>query len=87
MILSQLMLPDKTDANVRWARTTYERLLPFAQGCSYINYLGEDDGHRVEEVFGGNYTRLQALKDQYDPHNVLRWNQNIAPSSAQQVAT
>ena len=26
------------------------------------------------------YERLVALKDAYDPHNVLRLNQNIVPS-------
>jgi hypothetical protein len=28
-----------------------------------------------------SYQRLVALKDQYDPENVLRFNQNIPPSS------
>jgi FAD/FMN-containing dehydrogenase len=29
-----------------------------------------------------DFERLVALKDRYDPHNVFRFNRNIAPSKA-----
>jgi FAD/FMN-containing dehydrogenase len=35
---------------------------------------------RVRAAFGAEgFERLQALKRRYDPHNVLRRNQNIPP--------
>ena len=30
-----------------------------------------------------DFERLVALKDRYDPHNVFRFNRNIAPSKAE----
>lgn len=36
---------------------------------------------RVRQAFGGNFPRLQQLKDRYDPANLFHCNQNIPPSS------
>jgi len=32
------------------------------------------------DAYGANYERLVALKNKYDPTNLFRCNQNIAPS-------
>lgn len=83
MILAQWEDSKETDANIAWARETYERLLPHAQQGGYINYLDEDDiENRTRQVLGANFQRLQALKDRYDPRNILHLNQNIPPSLA-----
>lgn len=83
MILSQWKDSAETDANIAWARETYDRLQPHAQQGGYINYLGEDEiENRTREVLGANFHRLQSLKDRYDPRNILHLNQNIPPSSA-----
>lgn len=81
MILAQWMDPAQSDENIAWARTTFDLLVPHAQAGGYINYLDDDDGaRRVMEVLGPNFSRLQALKDRYDPRNILHMNQNIPPS-------
>jgi FAD/FMN-containing dehydrogenase len=52
---------------------------PFSTGASYLNFTAESD--RVRDAYGDTkYRRLVAVKDRYDPANVFRLNQNIAPS-------
>lgn len=83
MILSQWNDPAETDENIAWARETFELLDPHALSGGYINYLGDDENNtRVQEVLGANFQRLQALKDRYDPENILHLNHNIPPSKA-----
>jgi FAD/FMN-containing dehydrogenase len=71
----------QTDRHVRWTRTFWRDMRPFASGGVYVNFLGEDekDG-RVRAAYGGNYGRLVALKNKYDPTNLFRLNQNIKPT-------
>jgi FAD/FMN-containing dehydrogenase len=45
-----------------------------------VNMLDEEGEARVREAYGANYARLQHLKARYDPDNVFRSNQNIAPA-------
>lgn len=81
LALAQWSSPEETEANVAWARETFERLRPHASPGAYSNYMGNDeDAGRVAAAMGGNFARLQALKDRYDPGNVLHLNQNIPPS-------
>jgi FAD/FMN-containing dehydrogenase len=35
----------------------------------------------MRDAYGENYERLVALKDEYDPTNLFRLNQNIEPTS------
>ena len=41
--------------------------------------MTEDDQGAVREAFGANYDRLVELKRVWDPDNLFRQNQNIAP--------
>jgi hypothetical protein len=51
----------------------------FSTGASYLNFTPEDD--RVRAAYGdAKYERLVALKEKYDPANLFRGNQNIAPA-------
>ncbi|QIO25123.1 FAD-binding oxidoreductase [Haloarcula sp. JP-L23] len=71
--------PDDDDANISWAREGIAELeeLPVASG-RYGNFpgLAEDP---AELLFGDNYDRLVDIKTKYDPENLFRLNQNIAP--------
>jgi FAD/FMN-containing dehydrogenase len=70
------------DANMAWARETWRLLERYTDGF-YVNTLAADDPHqRVRATYGGNYPRLVALKDKYDPTNLFRMNANVPPSSS-----
>ena len=68
---------EKADA-VRWVQATRDSLQPFAHGV-YVNQLGDTSEQLVRAAYGPNYARLVEIKKKFDPHNVLRLNQNIKP--------
>jgi hypothetical protein len=72
----------ESEANIRWARAFAATMRPLSTGAGYVNALSEDDGDRLEAVYGPEtYRRLVALKEKYDPTNFFRINQNIRPTS------
>jgi FAD/FMN-containing dehydrogenase len=82
-IVGTTLDPAENDQCRTWARQVTDDLKPFSTGGVYVNYLGVgDDASRVPEAFGGNYQRLQELKQKYDPENLFRANQNIKPAGA-----
>ena len=74
--------PDLDAEQINWARETATAVEPWSfSGGGYVNYMQADEPiERVRAAFGAEtFDRLQKLKRQYDPHNVLRRNQNIPP--------
>jgi FAD/FMN-containing dehydrogenase len=68
--------------NVAWAQAFWEDLHPHANGGVYVNFLNDDEAGRIPSAYGGELMgRLAALKAKYDPDNLFRVNQNIAPSA------
>ena len=63
-----------------WARDYFNASAPFASGGVYVNFLTADEIGRVRSAYGSNYDRLVQIKGKYDPNNLFRTNQNIAPS-------
>jgi FAD/FMN-containing dehydrogenase len=73
--------PDAADAHVIWARAVIEAASEASTGRAYVNFLGDADAARSS--YGAEaYKRLVELKNQYDPTNVFRLNQNIEPQLA-----
>jgi hypothetical protein len=70
------------EANVSWARGTWEAVQPFSPGSVYVNFLGVGDAgeDRVKAAYGPNYARLTEIKRTYDPSNLFRLNHNITPA-------
>jgi hypothetical protein len=67
-------------AHTEWARTVIASAKGDETGRAYVNFLG--DAGEAESAYGEEtYARLVALKDEYDPTNVFRLNQNVAPSA------
>jgi FAD/FMN-containing dehydrogenase len=68
-------------ASAAWARATAAALAGAATGGVYVNFLGEEDQHRVASAHGArNFERLRELKRRYDPENFFRGNANIPPA-------
>lgn len=86
LIVSSWTDAREDQANMRWTRSVWQAMQPFATGGVYVNYLGEeaDEGAaRIKAAYGaGNFTRLAALKKKYDPLNLFRMNQNVRPAQA-----
>jgi FAD/FMN-containing dehydrogenase len=72
--------PARASACIAWTRDFWEAVRPHATGRLYVNFLGEEGPDRVRAAYGAaKYERLRALKRAYDPTNLFRLNQNVAP--------
>jgi Berberine and berberine like len=69
-------------ACTQWTRSLARAMEPFSRGTGYVNYLTDEGDARIRAAYGPNYERLVALKNRYDPANLFRLNQNIAPAAA-----
>ena len=76
------MWPDAADdeQNTAWVRSYYDAIAPHSEEGGYINFMAGDDQGRIRANYRGNYDRLQQVKGRYDPDNMFRHNQNIAPA-------
>jgi Berberine and berberine like len=78
--------PEMAEGVVAYLAHVAEATRPFQTGDTYVNFM-ELDGASAERVKAAytpeDWDRLVALKDRYDPHNVFRFNRNIAPSRAE----
>jgi FAD/FMN-containing dehydrogenase len=72
--------PRDSEANVRWARAVGDAVAPFGSEGVYVNNVIDEGREQVRATYGGNYDRLVALKNEYDPTNLFRLNANIEPS-------
>lgn len=71
--------PVNDEAHTKWVRDYSDAVAPHSEPGGYINFMDDDDEGRVRENYGGNYDRLLETKRKYDPDNLFRINQNIAP--------
>lgn len=74
--------PAETDRNIAWVREFWSAMRPFSNGGVYLNFpgYGEDGRELWRASHGANFERLQAVKRRWDPQNLFRMNQNIAPA-------
>lgn len=79
VILAASEDPANGTEHKRWVRDYPDAVAPYSEPGGYINFMDDDDGARVRDNFGGNYNRLLEIMRCYDPDNLFRNNQNIAP--------
>lgn len=72
--------PAQNEANTAWVRDYYDATPPHSEEGGYVNFMAEDGQDRVRSNYKANYDRLAAIKKEYDPGNLFRFNQNIVPS-------
>lgn len=75
--------PKQADALKAWGRNYWKAVHPFNLEGAYVNFMMDDEADgRVQASYGANYKRLAAVKATYDPDNLFRVNQNIAPAAS-----
>jgi FAD/FMN-containing dehydrogenase len=71
--------PTRDSEQKAWARDSWQKLLPHSTGGTYVNYLSADEN--VHSAYSdARFQRLAAIKAEYDPSNLFRFNQNIPPA-------
>jgi hypothetical protein len=74
--------PNQAEALKSWGREYWQAVHPFNLEGAYVNFMFDDEVQgRVQATYGENYARLAAVKAKYDPANLFRVNQNIAPAA------
>jgi hypothetical protein len=65
--------------HLEWLRKYWKSIEPHTAGF-YTNDVVDETQKQVDENYLGNYPRLVALKNQYDPANLFRLNANVKPT-------
>lgn len=71
--------PSQDDECIAWAREFYDAMAEYATGGVYVNFGSEREGEE-HIAYGENDDRLVELKNEYDPTNLFRMNQNVEPT-------
>ncbi len=65
----------------QWVKDVRADARPWSTGAVYLNFTGDEGPQRLVAGLGDeNMQRLGALKRQYDPDNIFRFNHNIRPA-------
>jgi hypothetical protein len=73
--------PEDLPRREAWVTGLVDRIRQGDSGA-YVNFLGDEGPDRVRAAYPGRtWERLAALKARYDPTNLFRRNQNIAPAA------
>src|SRR5690606_30879815 len=74
--------PKDAEALKAWGRSYWKAIHPHNMGGAYVNFMMDDEAEgRLQATYGPNFARLAMLKAKYDPQNLFRVNQNIAPAA------
>jgi FAD/FMN-containing dehydrogenase len=71
--------PSENERQIEWSRQLSLDLAPWSVDGAYLNFTTETDPDRIRRAYGSKFDKLVEIKRRYDPDNVFRNNQNIAP--------
>ena len=77
--------PTETPSTSPGCANTGRRCVRTPARGAYVNFLMDEGEARIRGSYGGNYERLAALKQRYDPSNLFRMNQNVTPNSSKRI--
>jgi FAD/FMN-containing dehydrogenase len=71
----------KFAADTDWARAARTAMAVYGADSMYVNFTGDAEPDKVRASYPPEtYARLVQVKQQYDPTNMFRLNQNISPA-------
>jgi FAD/FMN-containing dehydrogenase len=71
--------PEEKEVHEAWV-AEFQSALRQEDGGAYVNFLTTEGEASIRAAYPGEtYNRLAAIKTRYDPGNLFRLNQNIAP--------
>src|SRR4051794_26316031 len=71
----------KFAAHTEWARAARTAMAVYGPDSMYVNFTGDAEPDKVRASYPpATYARLVQVKQQYDPTNMFRLNQNISPA-------
>ena len=71
--------PEEDPVHRAWAEAAAAAIRQ-GEDSAYVNFLGDEGAERVRAAYpGSTWERLVDVKRRYDPENVFRLNQNVAP--------
>jgi FAD/FMN-containing dehydrogenase len=79
MVIQTRWLDDEASAHqLRWAADLHKAVQPFATGRVYANFVGNEGAERIRAIYSETVLqRLIRVKQNYDPDNFFRMNQNL----------
>src|ERR671913_325122 len=73
--------PDNNERISGWAKDYWEAVHPLSGGGAYVNFMMDEGQERVKATYRDNFEKLVGIKNEYDPTNLFRVNQNIRPTA------
>jgi FAD/FMN-containing dehydrogenase len=74
--------PEEKATHEAWV-SEFAAALKQGDSGAYVNFLGDETEDRIRAAYpGSTWDRLASIKARYDPTNLFRLNQNIAPAVA-----